>query len=388
MIIPRRLVVRDSGVYLCSLSPARPQRFLCSLTAPSPSLRSAAPAAKARGLLGRPYAARAVGSPDLPSPDQVAAYLERHGISAAQVQQEQPHTYAQLTLPLAHLLVAFLGKPSGLMIRSSELGPADLAARLSLPSAFSREIAALRPLLWSMPVETLQSTEASVMQLFSLSDSDWVALPSLFASEVATLSSTLEFVAGLLTLPREEWGLVLSRSSKSLDLSRESLAKHVQALQTYGFYQKGIRNLLVGSTASYMVVSASAERIIIPAMAALEELLGGGDKQAVIELCPRCPGLAVSRPAKLRHNFHVLLGYGLTEEQARQLLLEVPQLYTWDLGGPEMQAKLRYYQEVFGIGPLQMLLNRRGYLREGLAKVDLRVRNQFALMYDNSKEGM
>ena len=67
--------------------------------------------------------------------------------------------------------------------------------------------------------------------------------------------------------------------------------------------------------------------------------------------------------------------YGLTEEQARQLLLEVPQLYGRVLGAPVMKAKLRYYQEVFGRDPLEMLLHKRDYLKEGLAKVDLWVRN-------------
>ena len=110
-----------------------------------------------------------------------------------------------------------------------------------------------------------------------------------------------------------------------------------------------------------------------PALAELQRLLGPGASQRdVVRLVLKNPVIISCSTEKLRENWVFLLGEGLTEAQARELLWWAPQVFSCTLSDETMRAKLRYWAEL-GIPPADMLAHQRSYLKEGLAKVDQRV---------------
>ena len=112
---------------------------------------------------------------------------------------------------------------------------------------------------------------------------------------------------------------------------------------------------------------------IKPALAELQRLLGpGASRRDVIRLVLKGPVLITCGEEKLRDNWAFLLGEGLTEAEARELLWLAPQVFSRTLYDETMRAKLRYWAEL-GIAPAEMLAHQRSYLKEGLAKVDQRV---------------
>ena len=109
------------------------------------------------------------------------------------------------------------------------------------------------------------------------------------------------------------------------------------------------------------------------ALAGLQRLLGpGASQQDVIRLVLKGPGLLTIARKKLRENWTFLLGEGLTEAEARELLWWAPQVFSRTLYDETMRAKLRYWAEL-GIPPADMLAHQRSYLKESLGKVDQRV---------------
>ena len=123
-----------------------------------------------------------------------------------------------------------------------------------------------------------------------------------------------------------------------------------------------------------IIINSHFNNKILPTLCELERLLGA-DARTVIAVVVRGGSLITVNPPKLQSNFQFLLGQGLLDEEARALLNQAPQVFACTLDAASMRDKLRYYEEVLGISPHDMLVHQRGYLKEGLAKVDLRVRH-------------
>ena len=110
-----------------------------------------------------------------------------------------------------------------------------------------------------------------------------------------------------------------------------------------------------------------------PVLEEVERLLDTS-RRGVIELALRSTtSFIMQKPEKLRQSFQVLLDHGLSEGQARDQLLQHPQVFSLQLDGPAVSAKLRFYSDVLGISSYGMLLHHFAYLKEGLPKVAKRV---------------
>jgi hypothetical protein len=143
----------------------------------------------------------------------VVAYLQQHGIDAAQLQREQPQACAGLDLPLAWLLVEFMQGREGVRQLSSSPAASKYAARLvflarevGLPLAdihqryvqredlmfklegarqllqFLRgflsqpqlvQLATNSPAAWSREPPSVKAAKQRLQQQFQLTDSEW-----------------------------------------------------------------------------------------------------------------------------------------------------------------------------------------------------------------------
>ena len=112
---------------------------------------------------------------------------------------------------------------------------------------------------------------------------------------------------------------------------------------------------------------------MLPLLAELERLLGG-DREQAVEVAAKGGAIFNIKAGLLRLNFDCVLELGMSQEEARELLIRAPTVFTYDFFDHTMQAKLRYYPDVLGIPLLELLVEHGGYLKEGLAKVDRRVR--------------
>ena len=140
-----------------------------------------------------------------------------------------------------------------------------------------------------------------------------------------------------------------------------------------GFAAAEVGKLLLTGSGT-IIIGSNFNTKILPTLSELERLLGA-DARTVIAVVVRAASLITVNPPKLRSNFQFLLGQGLSEEEARALVCEAPLVFACTLDAANMGDKLRYYEEVLGISPRDMLVHQRGYLGHGLAKVDLWVRH-------------
>ena len=117
---------------------------------------------------------------------------------------------------------------------------------------------------------------------------------------------------------------------------------------------------------------------MLPLLAELERLLGG-DREQAVKMAAKAGAILAVEAGLVRFNFEDVVGLGLSQQQARELLKRAPLLFTYDFSDRKMQAKLAYYERELGILPLELLVEHGGYLVAGLAKVDRRVRSLFPL---------
>ena len=117
---------------------------------------------------------------------------------------------------------------------------------------------------------------------------------------------------------------------------------------------------------------------VLPLLAELERLLGG-DREQAVEVAAKAGSILGVETGLLRFNFNRVVELGLSQQQARELLIRVPAIFKWDFADRTMQAKLAYYERELGIPPLELLVKHGGYLSAALSKVDRRVRSCIVL---------
>ena len=122
-----------------------------------------------------------------------------------------------------------------------------------------------------------------------------------------------------------------------------------------------------------MILASSWSNKLHPRLAALEEVLGS--RQAVVAAVSKAPPLLGSALDTFDSNLRVLQAAGLSPDEVRVLLSSHPRLLVWALGSNEFQAKLHYFDEVLGLSPWLMFLERHHYLLRSLCRVDYRVSN-------------
>lgn len=120
------------------------------------------------------------------------------------------------------------------------------------------------------------------------------------------------------------------------------------------------------------MLTASLEAGIQPVLAALEGVAGG--RKAVQRAVRAHPALLAMAPASVAESVAALEALGLSDRDVRQALRRVPQYFAAGAACPELRAKLRYFHEVLGRPPRQMLAQAPHLLRPSLADVDRKVR--------------
>jgi hypothetical protein len=69
----------------------------------------------------------------------------------------------------------------------------------------------------------------------------------------------------------------------------------------------------------------------------------------------------------------------MPEQEAVELLRKAPEVSHMCLDDPAMRAKLQYCREVLGLSLRDTLLHHRGFLKEGLRRVEQRVRRAMSV---------
>jgi hypothetical protein len=215
--------------------PSRPRPALRQWLPTLSTASTLQPAAAA--LVVRATAARQSEPVATPDP-AVIAYLQQHGIDAAQLQREQPQACTGLDLPLARLLVGFMQGCEGLQSSSSPAA-SEYAARLvflaqevGLPLATIRrqyvqqqdglafkidgarqllqflqrflsqqqlvQLSTYYPAAWRLELSGIKAAKQQLQQQFQLTDSQWsqtaASCPSLLtgASTAAKMAAWLQ----------------------------------------------------------------------------------------------------------------------------------------------------------------------------------------------------
>ena len=120
------------------------------------------------------------------------------------------------------------------------------------------------------------------------------------------------------------------------------------------------------------VLTLSLEETVQPLLAALEGVCGGSRTGVMKAVCtePMLLGMALGT---VGGNVAAMRRLGLSDADIAQSVAKCPWLFGYDYTSEEFGARLRYFEEVFGKTPKEMLVQHPTYLRVGMRNIDRKV---------------
>ncbi|GAB4813218.1 hypothetical protein N2152v2_000264 [Parachlorella kessleri] len=310
------------------------------------------------------------------SKERVAAILRSAGLDPAELQQQRPDEYSQLTLPLAQVLAQVQSFRVATAVGTLWVKPGDLMARicfLAYQAAWAAPAVVDGVIAW-LEAEPLGFSTAEVMQ-------QWQSSPALFATPAATLQRNLQGLLSRFSMDKQQLQVFVRGQCNVLWTDYEfQLAKLDILLVELPGLEPGLAKRLVhGFTKELLagvllrdkqLLVSSLDGKLQPLLAALERVLGS--RQAVVGAVRKAPPLLGMSLCTLYSNVKHLGELGLSESEILDSISRQPQLFTMDYMSPPFQDKLRYFEVVLGRCPRDMFLQFPGYLLSGLHKIDYR----------------
>ncbi|GAB4813252.1 hypothetical protein N2152v2_000298 [Parachlorella kessleri] len=325
--------------------------------------------------------------------DAIAAVLAAAGLDPAELEQQAPDAYSELSPALAQVLAEVVGNRV-VSSNFTRVPAAELMARICFLAwevgLTAAEIRDGHRRYWRFLSFTLDSSRRlhSWLQLQHLS-TDQLRLASrnystLWALDAVTfqrnkehvqqqldpgaLSSNLDSLLAAEPCLRASSPWLLRNSGTVLSCSPETLLCKVKFLRQNGFDEEQLSRVL---RACPMVLSSNLEDKIKPILAALQSVLGS--QEGVVAAVVKAPSLLVAALETIDGNVGVLKELDMSSADIMKSVSRQPQLFACDYRSEDFQTKLRYFEAVLGRTPRHMLLEQPMVLKSALKKVDYRV---------------